>query len=164
MSSRLAQESAHAVLDHLGQAADARRHDGHLARHRFERGEAEALLGRRQQEQIRDGQERHDLILLAERLDVAREPRSCTIRIARPARDPPRRISVSPHVLADPLENLHDGVDALDGPEVREMNDELVVLGRRAQPRAQLRQIAAAVLVALEKVRDDADLVFESNA
>ena len=41
------------------------------------------------------------------------------------------------------------------------MNDQLVVLGRRAQPRAQIRQLAAPMLVALEKVRDDANLALD---
>ena len=34
----------HAVLHHLGQSADARRHHRHAARHGFERGKAEAFL------------------------------------------------------------------------------------------------------------------------
>ena len=38
------QKSGDAVLDHFGQAADARRHDGHLAGHRLEGREPEAFL------------------------------------------------------------------------------------------------------------------------
>ena len=40
-------------VDHLGQAADARRDDRHFAGHRLERRQAEALLRRRQQEHVR---------------------------------------------------------------------------------------------------------------
>ena len=41
-------------LDHFGQSADARRHHRHLARHRLERREAEALLRGRQQKEVGD--------------------------------------------------------------------------------------------------------------
>ena len=61
--------------DHFGQPADAGGDDRHLAGHRLERREPEALLRRRQQEHVGSRQQRHDLILLAEEVDVvARRP------------------------------------------------------------------------------------------
>ena len=87
------------------------------------------------------------------------------MRIARASSGPsPTSINFARTVFAHLLEDLHDGIDALDGPEVREVNDQLVVLRRRAQTRAQIGQIAAAVLVALEKVRDDADVALDRRA
>ena len=53
------QEAGDAVLDHLRQPADARGDDRHLAGHRLERRQAEALLRRRQQEHVGDRQQRH---------------------------------------------------------------------------------------------------------
>ena len=40
------------MLDDFRESADSRRHHRHLARHRLERRQPEALLGRRQQEDI----------------------------------------------------------------------------------------------------------------
>jgi hypothetical protein len=59
------------------------------------------------------------------------------------------------------LEDLDHGVHPLDRPEVGQMNDQLVVFRGRTQPRAQIGQIAAAVIVALEKVRNDANLTLD---
>ena len=85
----VAEESAHAVLDHLRQAADARGHDRHLARHRFERRQAEALLRRGQQEQIRRPTAAARPDPARRELDVARQAAArATIRIARPSSGP----------------------------------------------------------------------------
>ena len=65
------QEAAHAVLDDFRQPAHTRCHDRNLARHRLERCETEALLGRRQQEHVRCRKQGRDLILFSEKLHVA---------------------------------------------------------------------------------------------
>src|SRR5437867_3244888 len=65
------EEAARTVLDDFRQPAYARRHDRNLARHRLERSETEALLGRRQQEHVRRRKQRRNLILFSEKLHVA---------------------------------------------------------------------------------------------
>ena len=106
---RRVQEAVDAVVDDFGQAADARRHDRYLARHRLERGQAEALLRRRQQEDIGDRQQRQHLILFAEEVHAALEPEL--------AREPRRAVElravahhqqVGRHAAADAIEDLDD--------------------------------------------------------
>ena len=53
----------------------------------------------------------------------------------------------------------HGDVDPLDRPEVRDVNDQGVVAVRRAQPRAQRRIRPPAVFSAVEKIRNDPDVV-----
>ena len=124
-------ESAHAVLDHFGQSTDVGGDDRHFARHRLERGETEALLRRRQQEDVCNRQQRHDLFLRAHRVHEVTDP-----ELARPSlrqgqvgpiadQQQPRR-----HLLLNAIENVHDRFDALDRPKVGDVDDDLVS-GRR---------------------------------
>ncbi len=77
-------------VDHLGNAADVRGDDRHLAGHRLERGQPETLLGRGQEKYVGRGQERHDPILLAEKLDAVTEPERARL-LRRGARGRGRR-------------------------------------------------------------------------
>ena len=67
------------------------------------------------------------------------------------------------HAAANQAEHLQRHVDALDRPEVRDVHDERVASLRRAQPRAQVRIVPAAILGAIEEVGDDADLVLDAE-
>jgi len=68
------QEPADAALDHLRKATHTRRNDGHFAHHRLERRQAEALRGRREQEQVGRRQERAHVALVPHSLHVVAEP------------------------------------------------------------------------------------------
>ena len=105
------EEAGHAVLDDLGQPADARRDHRHLARHRLERRQAEAFLRRRQQEHVGSGQQRHHLILLAEELHVvgrARAARASRDGFASISGPSPTISSRARHFAADLREDFDD--------------------------------------------------------
>ena len=94
---RRVQEPADAVLDHLGQAADARRHHRHPARHRLERGQAEALLRRRQQEHVAHRQQRQHFLLRAHGVhERARCPARAPCAAPAAARARRRRAAAAP--------------------------------------------------------------------
>src|SRR5207302_10318510 len=142
--------------------AHPRGHHWDAARHGLERREAEAFLRRGQQEQIRDREERHDLVLLAERFDVARE----APLVHRPHRAIQLRTftdknQLRAHALPDALKYVDDGLHAFDGPEIRQVNDELVVSIRWTQTLAQIGQVALAMHVAFEKIRDHANIALQ---
>ena len=61
------------MLDDLGESTDPRGHHRDAARHRLERGQSEAFLGRGQQEQVGDRQDRNNELLLTQRFDVVPE-------------------------------------------------------------------------------------------
>ena len=107
--------------------ADRGRHDRHSAGHRLERGEAEALLQRRQQEQIGDREQRHDLILLAERFDAVARCRALAARSQRLAQiravadeQQPRR-----HRGRDAANTSTTASTRFTGPEVRHVDHQL---------------------------------------
>ena len=155
----LMQESRSAVRYHFRQAADARRHHRHLAGHRLQRRHAEALLGRRQQAEVGQRQQRHDQLLLTQRLDVVRQPqlpraaaRTRQIRTV-PHQQQPRR-----QTLADAPEQLDHHAGALDRPEVRDVNHQLRLRVSAAVARQQPLVDGPPVEPAVEEVRDDVDL------
>ena len=118
-SSERVQEAVAAVVDDLGQPADIRGDDRHLARHRLERREAEAFLRRRQQKHVGNRQQRQHLILLAEKVDAVVE--SALVRQPRGAvqlRAVADHEQVRGHAAADAIEDLDDRLHTLDRPEV----------------------------------------------
>ncbi len=135
--------------------------DRNAARHRLERREAEALLGGRQEEQVRDGQERRDRILLAERVHAIRDaelPRQieCVAQV-RPVADEqePRR-----HQGGDAREDIDHRPHALHRPEIGDVHDELLAAWRAmALPQLGLRgpQVDGAV----EEIGDDRDFAVD---
>ena len=151
-----------AVDHHLGQAADARRHHRHAARHRFERREAEALLQRRQQEQIRLRQQPDDVLGLADHLDMRRQAK-LPDELLRFAPVGPLADDRQPRgdAFADAREDLDHGVDLLDRPQVRDVHHQL--LARRAQARAQRRIRRAAMEAAIQEIRDHFDRALDRH-
>ena len=137
------EEARAAVVDDLRQAADARGHDRHLAGHRLERGEAEALLRGRQQEEVRHREHRHDVELLAEELRRSHqagrgEPLAREVRVRAVADEQQARR----HVRADAPEDLDDRVHPLDRAEVGHVHHE--VLGAVQQLLPQVAATAVA--------------------
>ena len=125
-------ESAHAVLDHFGQPADVRGDDRHLARHRLQRSQAEALLRRRQQEHVRDRQQRHDLFLRTDRMHQVTDA-----ELARPSlrhgqvRTIADQQQLRRHLLLNAIEDVHDRFDAFHRPKVGDVDDDLRSARRR---------------------------------
>ena len=151
------QEPGHAVLDHFGQSAGVRGDDRHLAGHRLERGQAEALLLGRQEEQIRDRQQRHHVFLRAEKLhairdvELPRQPARCGDLRAVAGQQQHGR-----HARGDAREHLDDRIDPLDRTEIREVHHDLASLVAGVAP-PQVRHRDALVGVAVEEVRNDVD-------
>ena len=110
-------EPGDAVFDDLGEAADLRRHDRHAARHRFQRGQAEALLDRRQEKQIRDRQQRDRIVVLAEEHDIVTESALRRLQLdggaIRPVADDEKP---GTHAVVDAPKDLERDVHALDRP------------------------------------------------
>ena len=157
-------ESSDAVLDDLGKAAHVRRDHRDFARHRLERREAEAFLCGRQQKQVADRQPRDEILLLSHERHVLRES---------VLRSPPFDILADrtiahehescPHPAMNAAEYLERHVDALDGPEVRHVQDDRVAVAARAEPRTEIWIRAPPILAAIEEVRDDADVVLDAE-
>ncbi len=153
-----------AFCHHLREAADGRCDDGHLAGHRLERREPEALLRRRQQEQVRDREPGQAVGLLAHEVHAIPQAEIAhalldawtlgTVAHEHEVRRPSRR---------DAGEDVHDRIEPLDGPEVRHVQQE-----RRAGlalQQALTQRVVGLPLVALdvEKVRDDLNLAADAE-
>ncbi len=153
----LVQKAVHAVLNHFGQPANARCDDRNPTGHGLERSKPEALLHRRQQEDVGSRQERHDLILLAEEIDVvahierAREPRR-----VRELWAVANHQQAGGHTRAHAREHLDDGFHPFHGPEIGDVNQQLLIA--RRQPCAKRADLAPAVRRAIDEVRNHPDL------
>ena len=155
--------SAPSSID-LGQAADPRRHDRHLARHRLERREAEALLRRRQQKHVGHRQPAapcHPARRGTPRRPAGRESATC--------RSAPRAI----RAVADHHQPRRARARRIRGKisttaptrfTGRKFETWTTTRSRRRRAGARAgRLVAAPVDGAVQKIRDDADLAGDAE-
>ena len=144
-----------------GSPPTLRRDDRDFAGHRFERRQSKALLRRRQQEQIGDRQLRHQVVLLADEADVVRSgpipPRA--VRCRHRDRDRRRPAATAPRTRRRISRKTSSTASTrLTGAEVRHVDHQRIAAIGRAESRAQRRLGPAAVLRAIEEIRNHADV------
>jgi hypothetical protein len=127
----IAEEAGLSVVDHL-RKPPARRHHGRAARHRLERREAERLGLGREQEEVGAGEQLLDRLCLPRKSTSSRRPSSAArLQCPRPlgtvADEDQARLAPSSAMLP---KTLDDVLDALDGPEVRDVHDDLLAARR----------------------------------
>src|SRR5687767_1331452 len=130
-------KAAYAMLDDFGESADPRCDHWHLARHGFERRQAETFLCRRQQKDVAHGQERHDLFLCAHYVDEVRDP-----QLAAEPRYSPELGAIAHqqkargHRAPNLIEYGQYRFDPLDRAEIGDVSDDLdaAVAARESLP------------------------------
>jgi len=148
-----------AVFDQLGHAADAGGDGGDAAGHGFEGGEAERLHLAGHQHEVGEGEELVDVVLLAEEVDAVLNAVADGEVLGLGAVG-----AVADEEQAggddggDAGEGLDDIQNALDGAEVREMDEEFFVGQGEAGAHGLDEFGAADVDVAVDEIADDLDL------
>ena len=148
-----------AVVDEFGDAADAGGDGGDAAGHGFERGEAEGLHLAGHEHEVGERKELVDVVLLAEEVDAvlhvvfAGQVLGYAAVGAVADEHEPRG-----HGFGDAGEDLDDVLNALDGAEVGEVDEETLVGFGEARTHGGDELRIADVDVAVDEVADDFDL------
>ncbi len=148
-----------AVVDEFGDAADAGGDGGDAAGHGFEGGEAEGLHLAGHEHEVGEGEELVDVVLLAEEVDavldvVVAGEMFGGAAVGAVADEHKAR----GHGVGDAGEDFDDILNALDGAEVGEVDEEALVGFGEARAHGGDELGIADVDVAVDEVADDFDL------
>jgi len=154
------QESIDAVADDFGDAANVRCDDRDLAGHGFERGEAEGLELRRQQEEIGDGELFVDGVLFAEEEDIFLQTLFADEIFGGAALGAiADEHELCGHFGADEGEDFHGIREAFDRAKIREVHEDGLAIGRPLRTKGFVG--LARVQIAVDEIGDDLDGAFD---
>src|SRR5258708_22369888 len=146
-------------MDEFGDAADAGGDRWDAAGHRFERGETEGLHLAGHQHQVCEREQLVDIVLLAYEVDAVLH-----VVLARKIFGDAAVGTVADqhqacrHCLGDAAEDLDNILNALDGAEVGEVDEQTLVGFGKARAHGGYQLGVADVDVAVDEVADDLDL------
>jgi hypothetical protein len=153
-----------AVVDELGDAADAGGDGGDAAGHRFEGGEAEGLHLAGEEHEVGEGKELVDVVLLAEEvdavLDAELEGETLGGGAVGAVAD---QQQAGGDGAGDAGKGLDDVKNAFDRPEVGEMDEELFLGTGELRAHGGDQLGIADVDVAVDEVADDLDLAVDGE-